>query len=142
VRELLRVLRAGAPKDRELNLRPPAVGLALPGRVTPDRLAFVVFMLASVTYDGLMVTPFWAGLRPARVGLGPVRHRQLPGEQRRRGGGLRLVLAGRADRRRACDSRLPLAHAIAPRSVRDPKLALMVLYTVLSLWIISRPIVE
>lgn len=44
-----------------------------------------------------------------------------------------------------------LAHAIALRSVWDPKralrsqypmLALMVLYTVLSLWIISQPIVE
>jgi hypothetical protein len=46
-----------APEDRELNLRPWAVGLSLAERVTLDRLAFVVFMLASVTYDSLLGTP-------------------------------------------------------------------------------------
>lgn len=52
-----------APGDRELNLRPPAVGLARPVEPTPGLLAFVVLMLASVTYDGLTATPLWAGLR-------------------------------------------------------------------------------
>src|SRR5215207_4379068 len=42
-----------APEDRELNLRPPAVGLSLPEQVSPDRVVFVVFLLASVTYDSL-----------------------------------------------------------------------------------------
>jgi hypothetical protein len=52
-----------APEHRELNLRPPAIGLARPENPRADRLAFVVFMLASVTYDGLMATPLWAGLQ-------------------------------------------------------------------------------
>jgi hypothetical protein len=51
-----------APGERELNLRPPAVGLLRSDR--PDggsvgRLAFVVFMLASATFDGLLATPLW-----------------------------------------------------------------------------------
>jgi len=52
-----------APEERELDLRPPAVGLSRPEPVTADRLAFVVFALAIVTYDGLMATPFWLGVR-------------------------------------------------------------------------------
>lgn len=49
-----------AAEDREINLRPPAIGLALPGRVTVSRMAFAIFMLASVTYDGLSATPLWS----------------------------------------------------------------------------------
>jgi len=51
-----------APGERELNLRPPAVGLLRSDRSdgrSVGRLAFVVFMLASVTYDGLLATPLW-----------------------------------------------------------------------------------
>ncbi len=48
------------PKNRQLNLRPPAVGLARPEEPVPGLLAFVVLMLAGVTYDGLMATPLWA----------------------------------------------------------------------------------
>jgi hypothetical protein len=48
-----------APGKRELNLRPPAVGLLRPGAALVGELAFVVFMLASVTYDGLLATPLW-----------------------------------------------------------------------------------
>ncbi len=48
------------PEDGEINLRPPAIGLALPERVSASRAAFVIFMLASVTYDGLSVTPLWS----------------------------------------------------------------------------------
>ena len=48
-----------APERRELNLRPPAVGLLRSGGGSVGRLAFVVFMLASVTYDGLLATPLW-----------------------------------------------------------------------------------
>lgn len=63
-----------APEDRELNLRPWAVGLSLGERVTPDRLAFVVFALASVTYDSLLGTPPWVELQkltsiPQTLGL-------------------------------------------------------------------------
>ena len=47
------------PGERELNLRPPAVGLLRPGAPPAGELAFMIFMLASVTYDGLLATPFW-----------------------------------------------------------------------------------
>src|SRR5215203_900514 len=50
------------PEERELNLRPPAVGLSFAERVTPERLVFVVFLLASVTYDSLLGTPPWVRL--------------------------------------------------------------------------------
>jgi hypothetical protein len=52
-----------APEYRQLNLRPPAVGLSRPEPITADRLAFVVFVLAIVTYDGLMATPLWLQVR-------------------------------------------------------------------------------
>lgn len=45
--------------ERELNLRPFAVGLGLPGRPAPGAVAFVVLVLAGVTYDGLLETPLW-----------------------------------------------------------------------------------
>jgi hypothetical protein len=48
------------PEERELNLRPPAIGLTRPDPVSPSGLVFVIFVLASVTYDGLVVTPPWA----------------------------------------------------------------------------------
>jgi hypothetical protein len=51
------------PEDRQLNLRPPAVGLSRPEPVTADYLAFMVFVLAIVTYDGLMATPLWLRVR-------------------------------------------------------------------------------
>lgn len=55
--------RAG-PGARELNLRPPAIGLSHPQRATtPGSMAFVVFMLAGVTYDGLSATPLWEEIR-------------------------------------------------------------------------------
>jgi hypothetical protein len=55
-----------APKDqREFNIRPYAVGLALPERVTTATAAFVVFALATVTFDGLQETPAWLGLQTA-----------------------------------------------------------------------------
>lgn len=53
------------PEDRSLNLRPWGVGLLRAEAVGLDRLAFVVFMLASVTVDGLAVTALWAGVQTA-----------------------------------------------------------------------------
>ena len=50
------------PKDRELNLRPPSVGLARPEAVPPGGVFFVIFVLAGVAYDGLKETPPWLGL--------------------------------------------------------------------------------
>lgn len=51
------------PEDRELNLRPPAVGLARPDPIPAGGVFFVILVLAGVTYDGLVVTPLWAGLQ-------------------------------------------------------------------------------
>ena len=51
-----------ALEHRELNLRPPAVGLLRLEGISVAGVAFVVFMLASVTYDGLLATPFWVSL--------------------------------------------------------------------------------
>ena len=42
-----------SPKDRELNLRPPGLGLLNPGGFSAGRLVFVV---------GLLATPQWVGL--------------------------------------------------------------------------------
>ncbi|TCJ19823.1 hypothetical protein E0L93_02385 [Rubrobacter taiwanensis] len=55
-----------APGHREINLRPPAVGLGLPERVPPGQMTFVLFMLAIVTYDSLRETPLWtaSGIPP------------------------------------------------------------------------------
>lgn len=50
------------PEDRELNLRPPAAGLARPDTVPPGGVFFVVLVLAGVTYDGLVVTPLASNL--------------------------------------------------------------------------------
>lgn len=49
-----------APADRrEWNLRPWAVGLLAGEPLSFSRMAFVVVMLASVTFDGLLATPLW-----------------------------------------------------------------------------------
>jgi polyferredoxin len=50
------------PEDRELNLRPPAIGLARAGRTPAGGTVFVVLMLAGVAYDGLLATPLWLEL--------------------------------------------------------------------------------
>jgi hypothetical protein len=48
-----------APEQREFNLRPFAVGLARPGRISTAMLVFVVLTLATVTFDGLNETSAW-----------------------------------------------------------------------------------
>jgi hypothetical protein len=66
--------RWSSPGARRLALRPWGVGLLRPVPVTLDRLAFVITMLASVTFDGLSVTQAWQELYlaalPAIRGLG------------------------------------------------------------------------
>ena len=49
--------------NRELNLRPFAVGLALKERVSTATAAFVILVLSSVTFDGFQDTQTWAGWR-------------------------------------------------------------------------------
>ena len=50
---------------RELNLRPYAVGLASPRKVTTATAAFVVLALAMVTFDGLTATSLWIDIQTA-----------------------------------------------------------------------------
>ena len=50
-------------EDRQLNLRPFAVGLALQKRVSVATAAFVVLALATVSFDGFQDTETWANLR-------------------------------------------------------------------------------
>lgn len=52
-----------APEGRGLYLRPWAVGLSSAEPASPGRLIFIVFVLASVTYDSLLATPLWSELR-------------------------------------------------------------------------------
>ena len=51
--------------QREINLRPYAVGLARPGRVSAAAMLFVVTMLATVTFDGLEETRAWGDFQTA-----------------------------------------------------------------------------
>ena len=55
----------GVGAVREVNLRPYAVGLTLPGRLSTAGAAFVVLMLASVTFDGLSETQLWRSVQNA-----------------------------------------------------------------------------
>jgi hypothetical protein len=49
-------------KQRELNLRPFAVGLLGNEAITPSMVAFVVLLLSTVTFDGFTATPLWADI--------------------------------------------------------------------------------
>lgn len=49
--------------ERELNLRPHAVGLARQENITTDMLAFVILMLATVTLDGFKSTSIWGDIQ-------------------------------------------------------------------------------
>ena len=55
--------------DREINLRPFAIGLGRNEPVTNDVLALVVLMLATVTFDGFSATSAWAEFQTWVVGL-------------------------------------------------------------------------
>lgn len=43
-------------------LRPPAVGLLLDRPVSASLVAFAILLLATVSFDGIAETPFWAGV--------------------------------------------------------------------------------
>jgi Cu/Zn superoxide dismutase len=62
------------PEQRQLNLRPWAVGIGAAGRASPSQLVFVIFVLAAVAYDSLLPTALWAKLHalismPQTLGL-------------------------------------------------------------------------
>ena len=50
-------------ENRELNLRPLAIGLSKNHGMTNDGLAMVVLLLATVTFDGFSATSAWADFR-------------------------------------------------------------------------------
>jgi hypothetical protein len=66
-------------RSREFNLRPWAVGLLGDRAVSASSTIFVLLMLSSVTFDGLLATPLWAevaermlhsqGFRPLVIAL-------------------------------------------------------------------------
>ena len=53
------------PENRQINLRPPAAGLARNGAVSLGELAFVVLVLSTVTFDGFTATGAWSDFRGA-----------------------------------------------------------------------------
>ena len=52
--------QAASGQHRQWNLRPWAVGLLDTRAVSISRMIFVLLMLASVTFDGLLATPLWS----------------------------------------------------------------------------------
>ena len=59
--------------DRVFNLRPPAVGLLTPGPISTSSMVFVLLMLSSVTFDGLLATSLWAWLAEWMIYSGSMR---------------------------------------------------------------------
>lgn len=53
------------PGDRQLNLRPFAVGLTRSEHISTATAGFVVLVLATVTFDGFMETTFWLDVQNA-----------------------------------------------------------------------------
>jgi hypothetical protein len=51
---------SAARGQRQLNIRPPAVGLLIDKPVSFSTMVFVLIMLSSVTFDGLLSTPLWS----------------------------------------------------------------------------------
>jgi len=52
----------GVRRDREWVLRPPAVSLLTQKPASPSVIAFVLLILATVTYDGFLETPVWGAI--------------------------------------------------------------------------------
>jgi hypothetical protein len=55
--------RRASTAQRELNLRPFAVGLLRHESVSPSMLVFVVLLLSTVTFDGFTATPLWSDIQ-------------------------------------------------------------------------------
>jgi hypothetical protein len=53
------------PEQREWNLRPFAAGLLQSETISISETVFVLFLLATVTFDGFMVTPLWVEIEAA-----------------------------------------------------------------------------
>ena len=57
------------PREQQLLLRPFGAGLLDSRSASPSTTAFVLLLLATVLYDGLLNTPEWSSLESAVVGL-------------------------------------------------------------------------
>ena len=60
--------RRASPGQRELNLRPFAVGLLRNEAVSPSMMAFVVLLLSTVTFDGFTATSVWVDIEDSIYG--------------------------------------------------------------------------
>ncbi len=58
-----RCFREAPASQRELNLRPPAVGLLTHRPASPSLHVLVVVLLATVSFDGIQATPAWATIQ-------------------------------------------------------------------------------
>jgi hypothetical protein len=58
----LQCFRGAPPERRQVNLRPFAAGLLRSDRVSLSMMAFVLLLLATVTFDGFTDTPAWASI--------------------------------------------------------------------------------
>lgn len=63
--------RRAPTAEQEMNLRPPAAGLLQAEAVSPSMAAFVLLLLASVTFDGFMATPPWAAIESTLYAVAP-----------------------------------------------------------------------
>jgi hypothetical protein len=57
--------------EKQLNLRPPVVGLNNIGIVTPSIIALIMLLLASVTFDGFSATPEWVSVQSYVITVAP-----------------------------------------------------------------------
>jgi hypothetical protein len=57
--------------EQELNLRPPAAGLLQDEAVSPSMTVFVLLLLASVAFDGILETPLWSTIEIALYPVAP-----------------------------------------------------------------------
>jgi hypothetical protein len=58
----LSCFRSAPPERRQVNLRPFAAGLLRTDQVSLSMMAFVLLLLATVTFDGFTDTPVWASI--------------------------------------------------------------------------------
>ena len=58
-----RCFHEAPPHQRQFNLRPYAVGLRSSRPVTPSMMVFVVTLLATVSFDGVLATSTWASIQ-------------------------------------------------------------------------------
>jgi hypothetical protein len=63
--------RRAAAGQREWNLRPLAVGLVRHETISVSQMAFVLLLLATVTFDGFMATPVWVEVERALLTAPP-----------------------------------------------------------------------